>query len=128
MKNKFVGELTTIGDHIKKKRYELNLRQEDIANIIGVSMDSVTYWENNRAIPTVHQMPKIIQFLGYCPIAFDTSTLAGRLKQYRHLKGLSHKKLGKILEVDSSTVGCWELGKYVPSQAMRKKLEKLLTL
>ncbi|WP_244278826.1 helix-turn-helix domain-containing protein [Pedobacter suwonensis] len=34
-----------------KKRVELKLLQSDLAKILGVSSDSITYWENNRSKP-----------------------------------------------------------------------------
>lgn len=53
-------------------------------------------------------MPKIIEFLGYNPLVVEDTKLAGRIKNYRIFHGSSHKKFGKLVGVDASTVGAWE--------------------
>jgi len=68
-----------LGDHIKVKRKYLGLYQKDVAEIIGVSEDSITYWENKRSKPQKRYYSKIIQFLGYSP--FDDSMLGGETKK-----------------------------------------------
>src|SRR5690606_30970241 len=57
----------TLGQHIRKRRMDLGLFQKDIAEIVGTSIDSITFWENGRAQPQIHFFPKIISFLGYYP-------------------------------------------------------------
>jgi len=104
---------------------DLRLLQRDVARIIGVSCDSVTYWENDRAIPQIQHMPKIIAFLGYNPLPSDLRTLRGRVKEYRLTHGLSHKELGRILGVNASTVGSWESGEFEPVETTLEKLKTL---
>jgi DNA-binding XRE family transcriptional regulator len=65
--------------------------------MIGVTEESVYYWETNRAKPMVHHIPKIIEFLGYNPYPVEAETLGGRIKSYRLEHGLSHKRLGELL-------------------------------
>ena len=119
--------LTTIGEHVKKKRIDLRLLQKEVAERIGVSEDCITLWENNRSIPQVKFMPKIIQFLEYIPVKINTETLGGKVKAYRYLKGLSHKKFGKLLGVDASSVSAWESNKSSPREATLKLLQTYLT-
>lgn len=57
----------TIGEHIKRNRVVLCLTQKDIAKIIGVSEDCITYWENGRSKPQKRYYYKIIELLGYDP-------------------------------------------------------------
>ncbi len=85
-----------------------SLLQKEVAKIVGVSEDCITYWENGRSEPQIQFMPYIIEFLGYMPIELNTSTLGGKIKAYRIKHGLSHKRMGKILGVDGSTIGVWE--------------------
>ncbi len=40
----------TFSKHIRKKRMEEYLLQGDAAKILGVTIDSVTNWENNRHV------------------------------------------------------------------------------
>jgi transcriptional regulator with XRE-family HTH domain len=51
--------------------------------------------------------------------------LSGKLKTYRHLKGMSQKKLGKMLGVDGATVSRWEQGE---SQPYERTLDKIYAL
>lgn len=105
---------------------DLKLLQSDVAKIFLVSVDCVTYWENHRSEPQIKHFPKIIKFLGYCPIEFDKSTLAGRIKAYRWINGLSISRFGKMVGVDGSTVIDWEKEGRTPKQETLKKLEVLL--
>lgn len=105
---------------------DLKLFQEDVAKIIGVCTDSVTYWENGRAVPQIHHMPSIIEFLGYNPSSIDTSTLSGKIKAFRIGKGITHKALARILGVDGSTVGAWENEESIPKPKTLKHLLWLL--
>ncbi|WP_346345161.1 helix-turn-helix transcriptional regulator [Mucilaginibacter sp. dw_454] len=57
----------TLGDHLRKKRIESGMLQREVAMVIGVSEDTVTSWENNRANPQGRHHPKIFAFLGYLP-------------------------------------------------------------
>jgi len=83
----YPSEPVTIGEHIRKKRMDLKLLQSDVARIIKVSEDCITYWENNRSIPQINYYPQIIEFLGYCPFEIDETILSGRLKAYRWRNG-----------------------------------------
>jgi DNA-binding XRE family transcriptional regulator len=42
----------TIGKHIRKKRMDDKLMQSDVANIIGVSEESIWNWEHGRTKPS----------------------------------------------------------------------------
>jgi DNA-binding transcriptional regulator YiaG len=54
---------------------EEKLLQKDVARHLGVTVDSVINWENNRTCPRAHSMPKIIKFLGYNPENFHDVAL-----------------------------------------------------
>jgi len=116
----------TIGEHIRKVRMDKGLFQREVAAIIGVTEDTVTYWENGRAEPQVQFAPKIISFLGYSPYPADLTTLGGRIKRYRLIKGLSQVKFGEMLGVDGSTVCSWELGEFIPNPNVTNKIQKHL--
>jgi DNA-binding XRE family transcriptional regulator len=116
----------SIGDHIRKKRMELKLLQKDVAKICGVTVDCITNWEKNRSLPQIQFYPSIIKFLGYFPFTVDTSTLVGKLKAYRYLNGLSHNRMGRLMEVDGSTICSWENEENNPPQKKVMKLDLLL--
>ena len=123
--SKTVEDPQTTGEHIKKRRLELKLLQKDVATILNVSEDTITYWENNRSKPFVKQYPKIIEFLGYDPYSYDTLTLSGRMKIYRHKNGLSQEELAKMLGVNESTIFNWEKGNHVPMPQKLHLLENI---
>ena len=58
----------TIGEKISQLRIEANISQEDLAERLEVSRQSVSKWEMNQAIP---QMDKIITICDYFNISAD---------------------------------------------------------
>ena len=114
-------ELITYGDHLRKKRLDLNLSQPQVAKIINVTTDSITNWELNRNEPNLNQIPKIISFLEYTPIINENP-----IKKYRLEKGLSQKELAEILKIDPTTLSRIERGSEKMSRKVRMKLDCLL--
>ncbi|MCB9044674.1 MAG: transcriptional regulator [Chitinophagales bacterium] len=114
-----------LGDHIKVRRKYLGLFQKDVAEIIGVSEDSVTYWENKRSEPQIRHYPKIIEFLGYNPHSTSAASLGCRVYQYRIKNGLSIKTLAAKLKINERTLASWEHGNNLPQSS---KLDDLLKL
>ena len=41
----------TLGDHLRKRRMDLGLRQQDVAERLGVCTDTVVNWEQARCEP-----------------------------------------------------------------------------
>jgi len=114
----------SIGDHIRKKRMGLKLLQKDVAIILNVSEDCVTYWENNRSKPQIKYYPQIIKFLGYYPFKLDLATFNNRIMAYRCLNGLSQKSFADMMNVDPKTLVQLSNGK--GSKSQRKRIEKFL--
>lgn len=110
-----IDQNSHIGLHIRKRRLELKLLQKDVATYIGVTEETIMRWEIGSAEPQIQFVPKVIQFLGYNPYPNETETFGGRLKFYRMLHGLSHKKMGKLVGVDAATVSTWETNKFKPN-------------
>ncbi len=81
-----------------------DLLQKDVAKILHVSEDTITYWENGRYVPQVRYYPSIISFLGYYPFMHETESVAGKLKQLMFCKGWSHKQCAVSLGIDNGTV------------------------
>ena len=53
-----------IGETIKKLRKERDITQEEFAEILGVSCQSVSRWENNSCYPDIELVPTIAAFFG----------------------------------------------------------------
>jgi transcriptional regulator with XRE-family HTH domain len=124
---KYVENPITLGEKLRNRRLDLNLLQKDVAKIIGVSEDTITYWENGRATPQVHLYPKVTRFLGYFPLEVDTLTLGGKIKKYRFLNGINQEELAQKLKVNESTVFHYENGKHKPCPKMLKKFNIYLS-
>lgn len=103
-------DLTTLSDHIRKRRLDLGILQKDVAVIVNAITLTVTNWEKNRTSPRLYLLPKIIKFLGYDPLQSNATTLCERLKEYRIQKGLSLRRLAKELGIDPGTLANLEKG------------------
>jgi len=97
----------SVGDHIRKRRLDLGLKQQDLSRVLRVSAATLANWERGRVIPTTRHFPAIIEFLGYDPNP-PGATFAGRLHTVRRRLGLSQRALAVRLGIDPSTVAEWE--------------------
>ena len=59
----FVMKLN-IGETIKKLRKEREITQEEFAEVLGVSCQSVSRWENDNCYPDIELIPTIAGFFG----------------------------------------------------------------
>ena len=112
--------LRTLGDHLRKRRLDLELLQKDIAKEIGVKKSTITSWELNHNFPELRYVPAIIEFLGYWPYDTPTDNLGQQIVAVRRKLGLSQKKLAFHLHVDPSTLRRWENNKGQPLMKHRK--------
>jgi DNA-binding XRE family transcriptional regulator len=119
--------LVTLGDHIRKRRLDLGLRQVDVGRVLGVAKTAITGWEKGYFAPHITVLPRIIAFLGYTPEPYSTAsgTVAERMKCYRQVHGLSQEKFARLLGVDETTVMNWERGEHVPSKKLMQKFATL---
>jgi transcriptional regulator with XRE-family HTH domain len=103
-------KLETLGDHLKARRLDLGLYQKDVARRLGVTTDSVAYWENNCNQPSLKMFPCISQFLGYDPLEYKSNSLSlGELVVHaRQRCGMTQKDLARQLGVDPRTLAHWE--------------------
>jgi transcriptional regulator with XRE-family HTH domain len=108
LKKAYPNILITIGDHIRKKRSELNLTQLQAAKIIGVDECTITNWEKSHSQTKIHYLPKIIQFLGYIPFNIKADSLGEQIKLYRRIRGILQKTLAKEIGIDPCTLARWE--------------------
>ncbi|MDD3926411.1 MAG: helix-turn-helix transcriptional regulator [bacterium] len=124
--------LDTIGDHIRKKRLEMKLMQSQVAEIIGVTENSITNWEKHRTTPAFWHLPKIIEFLGYVPDTITKSisgmSLGEKIVAYRKIAGISQLSLARQLGVDPCTLSKWEKNMSIPPKRFLKAIELLLDI
>ncbi|MBS1683244.1 MAG: helix-turn-helix domain-containing protein [Bacteroidetes bacterium] len=103
---------------------ERRLLQKDVAEIVGVTEDCITLWENNKSDPTAKYVAKIIQFIGELPPILP-DTFAGKVKAYRYVHGLTHAQMGRLVGVNGSTVSAWEAG-YLPNPENEVMIRRLI--
>jgi len=60
-------EPTTLGEHLKKKRFGSGIRQSKAAQMLEVSARTLSLWECDRLFPTVPYHARIIKYMGYDP-------------------------------------------------------------
>ena len=81
----------------------------------------------NRTEPELSYVPRILQFIGYCPYV-PTIDLIERLKTVRWALGLSQKQAAKILEVGESTIAGWERKEHRPTKRSLRVIQSLFKL
>ncbi len=55
---------STLGKRIAALRKQKDLRQDDIAQLLDVSPQAVSKWENDQTCPDIGLLPKLAQILG----------------------------------------------------------------
>lgn len=90
-----------------------------------MSRDTVKNWEAGRTEPGILYGPRIVDFLGYFPLAWPPD-FPSRLTQLRWRLGLTQAALAKRLGVDESSVASWERGAHRPIRRYRERVDALL--
>ncbi len=105
MPGAYPQQLSTLGDHLKKRRLDLGLLQKEVAMKLGVNEAPITRWELNHNFPEFRFIPKIIEFLDYCPDDTRAENLVQLIVNAHHELGLNQKNLAIRLGIDPSTLG-----------------------
>ena len=53
----------TVGSNIKKTRAEKDIKQADLADLLGVDISTVSRWENDKSVPNSTMIQKIAEIL-----------------------------------------------------------------
>jgi transcriptional regulator with XRE-family HTH domain len=117
--------LSTIGDHLRKRRLDLGLLQREVAERLGVDHCTVTNWELNRTKPALRFLPGIINLLGFDPSA-PSASLGERLKAWRHRAGLPQDRFARLIGIDPATLSRWERNLRVPAGRCVRLVENFL--
>ena len=72
----------TLGEHIKKRRLDLCVRQTEVAARLGMHFAALQLWERGVGDPGVKPLPEIVRFLGYVPFECEP-TPGGRISFLR---------------------------------------------
>lgn len=97
----------TIGEHIKKHRLDLGLKQKEVATRLGVHFTTLQLWERGIGAPGVKPLPGIIRFLSYVPFNCDP-TVGGRIAFLRRCCGMTQEELAARTGCNPGTLWRWE--------------------
>lgn len=106
-------------------RLDLKLTKRQLSLKFHVDDTAIYLWEKDHVRPSLAQVPKIIEFVGHDPFEKEPESLGARIREYRRIHGLTHKKLAEQLGVDQTSLPGWERGKYEPSRRFLDRLSKL---
>jgi transcriptional regulator with XRE-family HTH domain len=120
--NHYPKNLSTLGDHIRKRRLELKLTAKEVGKRLGVDMYTVYEWEHHTTNPNPRRLQQIIEFLGYEPDIQFRQFYGEKLLAYRKSHGLYQRQLAQILGVSKTTLQQWESNKRCPSKEFLEKL------
>ncbi len=60
-------EPKTLGEHLRKRRYDLKLSRREVGRIFKVHPGVIMHWENDHNGPSFSYNEPITKFLGYNP-------------------------------------------------------------
>ena len=117
----------SVGDHIRRKRLELELTQKEVANQLKVVSWAILNWEKGHTEPPISAFPAIIKFLGYDPFP-EPETIPEHLFAKRRAMGWSIEDAATTLGIDPGTWGNWERGKTTLYRKHRERVARFLDL
>ena len=83
----------TIGSRIAKFRKAMGMTQEDLANLLGVSSQAVSKWENDASCPDISLLPQLSKVLG---ITID-ELLTGKSNEARMVSAEQRKPFDQLI-------------------------------
>ena len=115
-------------NRINDIREEYDLTQQELANIIGGSRVNISNWENDKEIPNIQRINKMVDYFEisldymfnfskdktYDDIRkgmLDRKVTGMRLREFREENNLTLRTLAKELNTTSSTISAYETGK-----------------
>jgi transcriptional regulator with XRE-family HTH domain len=95
----------TLGDHLRRRRFDLRHSQPEAAVQIGVSADTLQRWEADGVLPDPGVLDAVEDYLGLCFVRW-TRNIGPRLKAWRKARGLDQlcaaRRIGVCLETATS--------------------------
>jgi transcriptional regulator with XRE-family HTH domain len=117
-----VGSPQTLGEHLRNRRLQLGLRQQDVAENLGTLREVYDRWERDIRNPVISEWPAILAFMGYYP--FPENRPADLVLRARRVQGTDQKRLARMLGVIHQRLRRWEHGRGpVPPEAERQLKE-----
>jgi transcriptional regulator with XRE-family HTH domain len=92
------GDLMLLGDILSELRKDKSLKQKDLADMLNVSINTISDYENNRYSPDYENLAKIADIFN---VSIDF--LLGRIRKNVDLKWLL-KEFGKLNGIDVTMI------------------------
>jgi len=135
-------EPKTIGEHLRKRRFDLGIRQSQAARQLRVSQRTLCLWEKDKVYPTWGFQPRLALYLGCNPfinpalggpkgnessrvaILAQTGplTIGQRIKKRRVEMRKNRNGCAKELRVSVKSLWGWETGRWEPCDAHLKRV------
>lgn len=117
-------KIETLGEHIRAARLERGQYLKHVGELIGVTMDTVLNWEQNYCSPAIAHYPKLMVYLGYCPLpqCAGNGHLGTQVRLHRVHRGLSIRAAACEIGVDPASLARWEKQENEPSPKYRRLL------
>jgi transcriptional regulator with XRE-family HTH domain len=141
-------EPTTLGQHLKKKRFLAGVRQREAAVKLGVCARTLGLWECDQIYPSWDFQPRLIAYLGYdpftetglkntkgnetqgvaflCPDAPDS--IGQKIRLFRLKSRKTRKRFASELGVSVKTLWGWETDRWLPSKLLKERIAVEFTL
>ncbi len=139
-------EPTTLGQHLKKRRFLAGIRQSEAALKLEVSKRTLSLWETDRVYPAWAVQPRLITYLGYDPfndptlgrpkgnetscVAFLSPdapvTFGQKIKQHRLKLRKTRKQLAAEWGISVKTLWGWETDRWQPTIQGKELIAKFL--
>jgi Predicted transcriptional regulators len=116
--------MTSLGNYVANRRKALGLRQSDLAEALGYSVQAISKFENGNSEMDLTSLPKLAALLSLslndlfseavtpkgpaCSLRFDGEILANNLAYLRNQKGLSQAELAETLGVSKRSIANYE--------------------
>ena len=139
-------EPTTLGQHLKKKRFLAGIKQAEAALKLGISDRTLSLWETDRVYPAWEFQPRLIAYLGYDPfhdpalgrpkgnetpcVAFLSPaapvSIGQKIKRHRFKLKKTRRQLAEEFGISVKTLWGWETNRRQPSAHGQKLVAKFL--
>lgn len=93
-----------------EQRKAQGIDQQDVADALGVSKQTVTSWKNGSRTPR-GPMARLIEEYSRMPAESLAPSIASRIRRARKAKGITTEELGKAIGVERSAVTKYEKGR-----------------
>lgn len=134
-----------LGEFILNKRHKLGLSQKDLADVLLISIPTISKWEKGERLPDIYSIGMLatllevdLESLLRCEDklnndfdkkhTFDVKKFASNFRKLRKRNGYSLSKLSEVLGVTYQTISKWENEEALPSVQVLLKCSELFSV